>query len=131
MFDPNTPVAGRPVLVERCIRLVFWLAVAVVVFFALAPGGPAVSASMHDKVQHVVAFAGLGALATWSRALPSMWLGLAFLVALGGAIELLQGVTPERTPSWSDFAADLVGLALAYPIARLGVWGWALVRRTA
>ncbi len=130
MFDPYTPVADQPVL-ERGVRLAFWVAVAVVVFLALAPAGPPVSVSVHDKVQHVAAFAGLGALATWSQALPSTRLRLVFLVALGAGIEVLQGFTPERTPAWSDFFADLLGLALAYPLARLGVWAWKLLRRTA
>ena len=36
----------------------------------------------------------------------------AFLVCLGGAIELAQGFTPDRSQELFDFLADLIGVCL-------------------
>lgn len=42
---------------------------------------------------------------------------LAF-VALGGAIELAQGLTDFRSCDWRDFAADTLGVVAGYALSR-------------
>jgi hypothetical protein len=41
------------------------------------------------------------------------------LLAYGGAIELLQGLTDYRTAEWLDWGADAIGLALASMLRRI------------
>lgn len=74
---------------------------------------------------HILLFACLAALAR--LALPGMpWLRLLlWLVVFSAVSELVQFWAPGREPRWSDFAQDLVGIALGLaPFAF-----WAVVRR--
>ena len=52
-----------------------------------------------------------------------LWIGIA-LVVLGGVLELLQGLTPTRTPDVLDITADtigvLIGLALSMTVLMAG-----------
>lgn len=62
-----------------------------------------------DKMLHALGFGVLafaGRMAGW-RALPL----IAGLSAFGGGIEILQGLTPTRSPELLDFAADAAGAA--------------------
>lgn len=63
-----------------------------------------------DKANHLLAFATLGALASLGWRSAWSWV---CLLAFGGAIELLQALTPAREASWADLGADALGLALA------------------
>jgi VanZ like family len=76
-----------------------------------------------DKVAHAVAFACLAYTAArgWPGRTRAIVLSLA---AYGVAIELLQTLTPLRSASMSDVAADLVGVAFGLALAR----GWARAR---
>jgi len=65
-----------------------------------------------DKAAHFVAFG----LILWSLAvmmprLPRVWAVIA-AVAIGGAVELIQGQV-GRDASWWDFVADILGIAAA------------------
>ena len=81
---------------------------------ALVPAPPSRIDTGWDKFNHVLAF---GTLAfclcmslPWSlRGRP--W-GLLGLLAYGGAIELLQRLTPNRQGEWGDLLADAVGIVL-------------------
>jgi VanZ family protein len=98
-------------------RVAFAIALVVTLALALRPAPPGEPWFSHaDKVGHVLAFALLGWLGARSG-LPRWPLTIG-LLAYGGAIELLQGLTPTREPSWADWAADAAGLAI-------GVWGGA------
>ncbi len=70
-----------------------------------------------DKVNHALAFAVLAVLGgcSYPRRTAQVLLGL---LAYGGIIELLQGLTGYRSAEWLDLAADAVGLS----------FGWALMR---
>ena len=95
-------------------RAAFAVALVVTLWLALRPAPPGEPLFAHaDKVGHALAFALLGWLGACSG-LPR-WPLVIGLLAYGGAIELLQGLTPTREPSWADWAADAAGLAL-------GVW---------
>jgi VanZ family protein len=79
---------------------------------------------LKDKAWHLAAFGGLSGLL--ARALG--YFGHETLraardaaltgVALGGLLELLQGLTPYRSPDWADFVADSLGAGLAYLLLR-------------
>ena len=74
---------------------------------------------------HILLFSGLAALAR--LALPGMpWMRLlVWLVLFSAVSELVQFWAPGREPKWSDFAQDLVGVALG--LAPFAIW--AMVRR--
>ncbi len=81
-----------------------------------------------DKVAHVIAFACM-AYAAWCG-----WPGRARTIVLalagyGAAIEVLQSLTPARSASIADFAADMLGVALGLALAH--TWARALVRARA
>ena len=61
---------------------------------------------------HVLAYAGLGALIAlgWGRRGNLGAAGL-LVLALSGAIEVLQGMVPGRSPNWWDLLANGVGMA--------------------
>lgn len=90
---------------------------------------------LKDKVLHLLAFGGLAgfvarALAHFGRSLPLAARDAAWAAALlGGALELLQGLTPYRSADWADFVADSLGAALAYVTLR--ALGAPAVARTA
>lgn len=48
-------------------------------------------------------------------------LGATIVLALAGAEELLQQLSPRRTTSFADFAGDFVGVAVFALLARLAV----------
>jgi len=107
--------------VRLAARWLFWPAVLVVCWGELTPNPPDISASQWDKVQHFTAYFGLALLATlaWAQRgrLPRILLGV---IALGGALEILQGFV-GRDAAWLDQLANTVG-------ALLGM-GWALTWR--
>ena len=78
-----------------------------------------------DKVEHAVTYFVLmlwyGQLCADRRALVLRALGL---VALGTAIEVLQGFTKYRSAEWLDLAADVFGVSLGYALSlgRAGLW---------
>jgi VanZ family protein len=93
----------------------FWLAALSVLVLSLLPGqylpqgGPL---NFWDKAQHATAFAvltGLGQVA-WPRR-PQRALLILGLICFGGAIEIAQHMTSWRFGEWTDWAADLVGIA--------------------
>lgn len=83
--------------------------------------------SLHPALDtvHLLLFASLAALAR--LALPGMpWMRLLLWLVLFSAVsELVQFWAPGREPKWSDFAQDLVGVALGLTPFAI----WAMVRR--
>lgn len=78
-----------------------------------------------DKVTH---FAGYCALAIWfgGVARRSRYLGVAaFLLALGGSLEIAQGLMHEgRTADWFDMLANSLGIATGLSVSALGLGHW-------
>lgn len=110
----------------------FWLAgglllVAGVLLGSLMPVPVLTQPPGSDKLHHFVAYA---ALALWFAGMfePRRQLALAAtLVALGGAIELLQAIPAlGRSSDAVDLAADSAGVAFGLVAARLGLAGWCL-----
>jgi VanZ family protein len=98
-------------------RGAFWLCVLVVLALALLPPAPYLPATPWDKANHVLAFAVLMLLGcgSYRDRTTAVLLGL---LAYGGAIELLQALTPYRTGDVTDLLADATGLLLGWPLAR-------------
>ena len=93
-------------------RAVFWVMCLGIFVLAILPNNPSSIVFLHaDKVGHAMAFTGLsfiGGLAYPGR----IYIVAAFLVFLGGAIEVAQGFTPDRSQELFDFLADLIGVSL-------------------
>ena len=98
----------------------------VVLVFSLVPLGGGDSGSLAvagvgvDKLLHVVDYAALSfalGYAVGRRDRTTLLAVFVAAVAVGGAVELLQGVVPTRHPSLADAAANVVGAAL-------GTAGW-------
>lgn len=103
-------------------RVAFWVLVAGVVIYALAPGGEPGVDVFSDKGRHFLAFAVMAAGGAVTGALPRDRRAIAFWLATAIGIEVLQGVMGlGRDPSVFDaiasFAGALFGL-FAAPRAR-------------
>ena len=109
---------------ERRWRVVFWLAVVAGVVLALwphpVPHEPRFPGA--DKVEHALSFALLVWIG-WRAGFRSALALAVGLLALGGAIELAQGLTATRSAEWFDWLADAVGIALGWAVARRGMPG--------
>jgi len=80
--------------------------------------------TLNDKLEHIAAYAGLMAwFGGMFRRTSQLWIAIA-LVVLGGVIELLQGLTPTRTPDVLDLTADTIGvlIGLALSMTVLNRW---------
>ena len=92
-----------------------WLIVAAIVYFSLLKLAIDTDIQGGDKLGHLLAYGGL--MAWWSQLYPStatrLKLALVFVV-LGGAMELAQGLTPDRYPEWLDLAANSAGVLLGW-----------------
>lgn len=91
------------------------LVIAVIVLSLLPPGEG--QSLLPDKLVHFATYFILGA---WFVSLTSRH-GMALLgvILLGGALELLQGLTPQRQPEWLDLLANTSGALLAAFTVRL------------
>jgi hypothetical protein len=96
-------------------RLVFWLACAAGLYFALTPDlGPELPPGPYDKIEHFIGFYALAV--SGLLAFPQSrrrWL-FAGLLAFGGAIEILQMIPVlHRDAEWGDLIADAMGIGAA------------------
>lgn len=110
-------------MIRRLLLFAFWGALLFALVMALLPIPPSVPGAPSDKLQHILAFAVLTALAlaAYVRAHPvDIAVGL---FALGGFIELAQMLPMiGREGSWLDFASDcgavLAVLLVGVPLRR-------------
>ncbi len=115
-----------PLRYPRFWLLLGWLMVLAVVGASLMPAKAVevLFGTINDKIEHAAAYAGLMAwFGGMFRRGSQLWVGMA-LVVLGGGLELLQGLTPTRTPDVLDLAADTVGvlIGLALSVTVLSRW---------
>lgn len=93
-------------------RGMFWVLLAISLFFALDPRPPWVPLdSLGDKWEHMLAFAALtgAAVLGWPRRSPLLIALL--LIAVGGLIEVLQMIPAlHRDSDWRDFVADCLAI---------------------
>jgi len=103
-----------------------WIMIAGVVGASLMPARAVeiVFGGLNDKLEHAAAYAGL---MVWFggmfRRAAQSWLAVAFVV-LGGALELLQGLTPSRTPDLLDLAADTAGVLIGFALSMTLLTEW-------
>lgn len=95
-----------------------WFIIAAILYFSLATLAVETGIEGGDKLGHLLAY---GLLMAWWAQLyasaPTRWrLGIAF-VALGAAMELAQGLTPNRYPEWLDLLANTAGVGLGWLLA--------------
>ena len=108
----------------------FWILIGigqvlVVVVASLVPSADLPHLGITDKAEHMIAY---GGLALWFGGLVAprhYWiLGLA-LAALGGGIEIAQGLMGlGRDADWRDFYADALGAALGLSLSMAGIRFW-------
>jgi VanZ family protein len=100
----------------------FWLCAVAVLVLSLAPATEELPTTGWDKSNHFLGFcvlAILGLLAYPAR-LFHVVIGL---LVYGGAIELLQSLTPHRLGDWADWLADAIGVAIGMAI-HFGLARW-------
>jgi len=108
--------AGLPPALTQAWRVVGWVGVAVLIVLSLVPEAPSFTEfQQEDKIGHVLAYA---AIMLWfaqvSVSRGSRTLNALGLLALGVALEFVQGWTGERTFSLADMGADAVGIVLGW-----------------
>ena len=107
-----------PVLLRRFWIAVGWFGVALLIYLSLTPQPPEIPVEQGDKIGHILAYATL--TYWWAQLLVTTrrrcWLAAA-LLALGVAIEYVQGWTGWRSFDYYDMLADAVGIALGWAIA--------------
>jgi VanZ family protein len=95
-----------------------WLIIAAILYASLTSIVMEPGIEGGDKLGHLLAYGLL--MAWWSQLYASAsarWrLGIAF-VTLGAALELAQGLTPNRYPEWLDLLANTAGVLLGWLIA--------------
>jgi VanZ family protein len=104
--------------VRRAGAVLFWPALAVVIWGELTPHPPRLAGPWHwDKLDHFTAYFGLSLLATLASGLRRrlVWVFLA-VVALGGGLEILQTLV-GRDGEWGDFLANDLGALLGLGVA--------------
>ena len=113
-------------MVPRLLRITFWAALLFAFTMAVIPAPPEFEVS--DKLQHIVAFFVLTALAVLSYGNARPLAVFVSMAAFGAFIEIVQGrVSVHRDADVKDWLADmaaiLVALVIAWPIRhRLTRW---------
>jgi len=115
------PMHAQPSLARQSLpwRVLLVLLIGGISVLALTPAPPTHLSLGWDKLNHMLAFAGLALCATLGWRTPR-WLRLTLLAALlafGGLIELLQQLVPNRTAEWGDLGADAIGIAIGLLVA--------------
>ncbi|WP_221795078.1 VanZ family protein [Oceanobacter mangrovi] len=96
-------------------RFLLVAVLAIVVWASLKSTGDTIAGS--DKIAHFLAYgtlAGLG-LISFRRRINQIYF-LLFCLALGGSMELLQGMLPHRFMGWDDMLANSLGVVTAVAV---------------
>jgi len=91
-----------------------WLLIAVVIYLSLTPHPIAIDVEQGDKLGHTLAY--LGMMVWFAQLYPRrrhVWWGLGF-IALGIALEYLQGWSGYRDFEYLDMVADATGVAAGW-----------------
>ncbi|HKX91573.1 MAG TPA: hypothetical protein VJM15_04010 [Sphingomicrobium sp.] len=100
-------------------RLLFWGAALFAFVMAALPHPPDLPGHPSDKVQHIIAFAALGALGAWAYPAARFLRIAAGLSLFGAAIELVQAIPAlNRDSDLLDWLADTAAAALALLLVR-------------
>lgn len=100
------------------------LVVLVIVLSLMSSPQGVVPPSLQDKSGHLIAYF---TLMTWFAGIwrrPSHWVLLLAFIALGAALEWLQGFLPLRVSDPLDMLANSAGAIVALVLARAGLDRW-------
>jgi hypothetical protein len=104
---------------QRALRGLFWACAAFALFMALTPHPPRFANEPGDKVQHMIAFATLGAIAAIGWRNMRGWKIFLALAAFGGFIEIAQAIPAlHRDSQWLDWFADMAAAATSLAATR-------------
>ena len=121
-----TAATGDALRYARAWYLVGAALTALVIIASLVPAHDLPHVRVSDKLEHLIAYSGL---ALWFGGLlaPHRYLPLALgLLALGGGIEIAQGLMGMgREADWRDFYADALGAAFGLSLCMAGLRHWA------
>jgi VanZ family protein len=109
------PTEARTVMVgfvpPRILQAVAWFCVVLIAYLSLVPEELEVRTGISGKLEHVAAYLGTSALLALSYP-RKPWLIVLGLAAYGGLLEVLQSLSPGRTPSILDASASWSGAIL-------------------
>jgi VanZ family protein len=98
---------------SRIARALFWAAALFAFVMAVLPHPPDLPLHPSDKIQHVIAFAVLGALAAWAYPASAPTRLVVRLSLFGAAIELAQAIPAlHRDSDIIDWIADTIACGL-------------------
>ena len=101
----------------RLWRAAGWLGVVLALALSLLPPALDAAGGPSDKLVHFLGYALL--TLWWAQLTRRRWTLALAIVLFSGAIELLQGLTPQRQPELLDLAANSGGVMLGWLAARL------------
>lgn len=105
----------------RLLRLLFWSALILAFVMAVLPHPPRLPGAPGDKIQHVLAFSVLSALAPLAYSQARLFVLAAALSAFGVLIEIVQTVPVlHRDGNVTDWLAD--SAAIAVVLCLVGLW---------
>ena len=98
---------------SRSVRAAFWATAAFSFVMAALPHPPDVPGRPNDKVEHIVAFATLAALASFAYPRAALMRLLAGLSLFGAFIEVVQAIPVlQRDSDIKDWVADTAAVAV-------------------
>lgn len=111
-MHPSDPSDQTQRSFRRYAAILLLAYMALIAYFSLQPGS-VMPTSINDKLLHLLAYAGMTALAAWSFA---TWRQFAFgvlgIICFSALLELLQGLVPGRFTSGGDLLANSCGALL-------------------
>lgn len=94
-------------------RLLFWAAATFAFVMAVLPHPPEIPGEPNDKLQHIAAFATLGALGAWAYVEAALLRLLVGLSLFGALIEFVQAIPSlHRDSDVKDWIADTLACGL-------------------
>ena len=102
------------------VKVLFWISAIVVLVLSSMPTTLNYTIHNLDKLAHLLTFFSLSILLLFAYKFAKPFFTSALLMALFGLmLELLQRYVPNRVFSMTDFAADILGIALALILFRI------------
>lgn len=112
-------------LVQNLKRIGFAATVLTIAVLSLLPERLMPSVALSDNTEHMLAYTVLTALGLLTyRGIKGAAIVIAGAIALGGALELAQLLTPSRSAELGEFLFDCVGVMVGFVLVSI----WSLLR---